>query len=99
MGTLRLPTGDMPKYRVPSYQKGRVASRHSAPISTDKLARLIGTPKSPILVDVRTDDDFAADPRLIPGSLTAGNIPTLSPTWAEDLNARRLPTVASASAD
>lgn len=38
-------------------------------ISPDKLARLIGTPKCPVLVDVRTDEDFDADPRLIPGSL------------------------------
>lgn len=37
-------------------------------ISIEKLLRLIGTPKCPILVDVRTDEDFAADPRLIPGS-------------------------------
>jgi rhodanese-related sulfurtransferase len=34
----------------------------------DKLARLIGTPKCPALLDVRTAEDFAADPRLIPGS-------------------------------
>jgi rhodanese-related sulfurtransferase len=37
-------------------------------ISVDKLARLIGTPNCPALVDVRTDDDYKADPRLIPGS-------------------------------
>jgi hypothetical protein len=37
-------------------------------ISTDKLARLIGTPKCPVLIDVQTDEDFAADPRLIPSS-------------------------------
>jgi rhodanese-related sulfurtransferase len=37
-------------------------------ISPEKLARLIGTPKCPLLIDVRTDDDFASDPRLIPGS-------------------------------
>jgi rhodanese-related sulfurtransferase len=38
-------------------------------ISPDKLARLIGTPKSPVLIDVRIDEDFDADPRLIPGSV------------------------------
>src|SRR6266508_3255719 len=37
-------------------------------ISLDKLSRLIGLPKCPHLIDVRTDEDFAADPRLIPGS-------------------------------
>src|SRR5437660_1701356 len=38
-------------------------------ISPDKLARLIGTAKTPALIDVRTDEDFAADPRLIPAAL------------------------------
>ncbi len=37
-------------------------------ISADKLARLVGTPKCPVLVDVRTDEDFGADPRLIPSA-------------------------------
>jgi rhodanese-related sulfurtransferase len=37
-------------------------------ISCDKLARLIGLPHAPALVDVRTADDFAAHPHLIPGS-------------------------------
>jgi rhodanese-related sulfurtransferase len=37
-------------------------------ISSEKLSRLIGTAKAPMLVDVRIDDDFAADPRLIPGA-------------------------------
>ncbi|MCP4621318.1 MAG: sulfurtransferase [Bradyrhizobium sp.] len=38
-------------------------------ISSDKLARLIGTAKAPTLIDIRIDDDFAADPRLIPGAV------------------------------
>jgi rhodanese-related sulfurtransferase len=38
-------------------------------ISPDKLARLIGTPKCPALIDVCTDEDFACDPRLIPGAV------------------------------
>lgn len=38
-------------------------------ISVDKLTRLIGTPKAPLLLDVRTDDDFDADPRLLPSSI------------------------------
>ena len=37
-------------------------------ISPQKLARLVGVPHSPALIDVRTDDDFAADPRLIPAA-------------------------------
>jgi rhodanese-related sulfurtransferase len=38
-------------------------------IATDKLARLIGTANTPALIDVRTDEDFAADARLIPGAI------------------------------
>ena len=38
-------------------------------ISQDKLIRLIDTPRCPNLVDVRNEEDFAADPRLIPGSV------------------------------
>jgi rhodanese-related sulfurtransferase len=37
-------------------------------ISSEKLSRLIGTAGAPTLVDVRIDEDFAADPRLIPGA-------------------------------
>ena len=37
-------------------------------ISSDKLFRLIGTAKAPALIDVRTDEEFAGDPRLIPGA-------------------------------
>ncbi|WP_376100273.1 chromate resistance protein ChrB domain-containing protein [Roseomonas sp. CCTCC AB2023176] len=33
-----------------------------------QLARLVGLPDSPVILDVRTEEDFAADPRLIPGS-------------------------------
>ncbi len=37
-------------------------------IQSAKLARLIGTPGCPAIIDVRDEDDFAADPQLIPGS-------------------------------
>ncbi len=37
-------------------------------ISPDKLARLIGTPKCPILIDVRLAEDFASAPQFIPGA-------------------------------
>jgi 3-mercaptopyruvate sulfurtransferase SseA len=46
-----------------------------ASISSDKLSRLIGTAYVPTLVDVRNDDDFAADPSLIPGAQRGGHIP------------------------
>ena len=38
-------------------------------ISVEKLFRLIGTPGCPAIVDVRTDEDFQKDPRLIPGAV------------------------------
>lgn len=37
-------------------------------ITIQQLARLIGTPDCPVLVDVCIDEDFNADPRLIPGA-------------------------------
>ncbi|WP_029063058.1 sulfurtransferase/chromate resistance protein [Labrenzia sp. DG1229] len=37
-------------------------------ISISQLSRLIGTPESPVIVDVRIDEDFNDDPHLIPGS-------------------------------
>jgi rhodanese-related sulfurtransferase len=37
-------------------------------ISVDKLVRLIGTPKCPTLIDLRAQNEFDADPRLIPSS-------------------------------
>jgi rhodanese-related sulfurtransferase len=49
-------------------------------ISSDKLYRLIGTPGAPTLVDVRIDDDFAADPRLIPGATRRSHLNV--PDWA-----------------
>ncbi len=55
-------------------------------ISIDKLVRLIGTPTCPALVDVRLDEDFAADPRLIPGAIRRphGSVET----WASTLAGR-----------
>jgi rhodanese-related sulfurtransferase len=38
-------------------------------ITTSQLSRLVGLPNAPAIVDVRTDDDFKSDPRLLPGSL------------------------------
>ncbi|WP_296706774.1 sulfurtransferase/chromate resistance protein [Rhodoblastus sp.] len=53
-------------------------------ISPDKLSRLLGSPKGPILIDVRPEADFAADPRLIPGSVRrdAGAIALWGPALA-----------------
>lgn len=38
-------------------------------ISVSTLARLVGTPDCPVLLDVRIDADFDADPYLIPGAV------------------------------
>lgn len=38
-------------------------------IPSEKLARLVGTLNCPALIDVRTDAEFEADPRLIAGSV------------------------------
>lgn len=51
-------------------------------ISVEKLARLMGTPSCPVLIDVRTGEDFAADPRLIPAGMRRSYRNT--PDWAGD---------------
>jgi rhodanese-related sulfurtransferase len=38
-------------------------------ITSPQLSRLVGLPQAPAIVDVRTDEDYRADPRLLPGSL------------------------------
>lgn len=55
-------------------------------ISVDTLARLIGTPAAPDVIDVRTDEDFAADPRLIPGAIRRSHRDVVD--WAGQLQTR-----------
>jgi rhodanese-related sulfurtransferase len=55
-------------------------------ISHEKLVRLIGVPRGPALIDVRTDEDFAADPRLIPGAVRRSH--ELVASWAAEYAAR-----------
>ena len=38
-------------------------------ITPEKLARLIGTPNAPVIIDACIDEDFALDQRIIPGSI------------------------------
>jgi rhodanese-related sulfurtransferase len=38
-------------------------------ITVSQLSRLVGLPDCPTILDVRVDEDFAADPRIIPGAL------------------------------
>jgi rhodanese-related sulfurtransferase len=65
--------------------QGRAMSSVNS-IASEKLARLVGTPKCPALLDVRPDDDFSADPRLLPGSVrrSADGVDE----WAAEFRAR-----------
>jgi len=42
-------------------------------ISPEQLSRLIGLPDAPVVLDVRTEEDFAADPHLIPTTRRAAH--------------------------
>jgi rhodanese-related sulfurtransferase len=55
-------------------------------ISSDKLCKLIGTANTPALIDVRTDEDFAADPRLIPGAVRRSH--EQAADWGEEFSGR-----------
>jgi rhodanese-related sulfurtransferase len=55
-------------------------------ITVSQLSRLIGLPHSPTIIDVRGDEDFAADPRLIPGSQRR-DFSTVA-SWAPDYKDR-----------
>lgn len=52
-------------------------------ISSDKLSRLVGTSNAPTVIDVRIDEDFAADPRLIPGATRRSHLDVQD--WASRL--------------
>ncbi|PZV37417.1 chromate resistance protein ChrB domain-containing protein [Mesorhizobium kowhaii] len=49
-------------------------------ITVSQLSRLIGLPGAPVIIDVRIDEDFDADPRLLPAS-SRRDFKTVS-TWA-----------------
>jgi rhodanese-related sulfurtransferase len=55
-------------------------------ISAEKLARLIGRPDCPALIDVCTEDDFACDPRLMPGAMRRSHRDVAE--WAADFAGR-----------
>ena len=56
-------------------------------IPIDKLVRLFGTAKGPAIIDVRTDEDFAAEARLIPGAVRRPWAEVAS--WAADYRGRQ----------
>jgi rhodanese-related sulfurtransferase len=51
-------------------------------ITTSQLARLIGLPHAPAIVDVRIDEDYQAEPRLIPGAVRRDH--RTASSWAAD---------------
>ena len=54
-------------------------------ITVAQLSRLVGTPAAPIIIDVRTDQDFEADPRILPAALRCPHrdIESLAPRLAQ----------------
>lgn len=60
-------------------------------ISVAQLARLVGRPDCPALIDVRTDEDYAANPRLIPGAVRRSWSDV--PSWADAFVAAGKPAV------
>lgn len=60
-------------------------------ITVPQLTRLVGLPNAPVLLDVRTEEDFAADPRSLPGALRR-DWRTAS-TWAREYADRSVVTV------
>ncbi len=53
-------------------------------ITPEKLNRIIGTLSAPTIIDVRNDEDFSADPRLIPGSIRRDYRKVAE--WADELS-------------
>jgi rhodanese-related sulfurtransferase len=63
-------------------------------ISPDKLSRLIGTANAPALIDVRLDEDFAADPRIIPGAVRRSHQNVQD--WAPSFSGRNVVVISRA---
>jgi rhodanese-related sulfurtransferase len=60
-------------------------------ITPSQLARLLGTPDVPVVLDVRTDEDFAGDPRILPGTVRRDFRSVAS--WADDFAGRPVAVV------
>src|SRR5260370_30673077 len=86
MGVLRSPReATCPSIASRISHEGALMSSFTS-ISPDKLARLIGTAKMPALIDVRNDEDFAADQRLIPGAVRRNH--QQAPDWGKEFSGR-----------
>ena len=57
-------------------------------ITVPQLSRLIGMPHGPVFIDVRPDEDFAADPRLIPGTIRRSAAEPA--TWTAELSGKKV---------
>lgn len=60
-------------------------------ITVSQLSRLIGLPGAPVIIDVRIDEDFDADPRLLPAS-SRRDFKTVS-TWADEFTGKPVTVV------
>lgn len=60
-------------------------------ITVSQLSRLIGTPSAPAIIDVRIDEDYNAETRLLPASLRRSH--TTVAEWARDFAGRRVVVV------
>ncbi|TIU03444.1 MAG: sulfurtransferase, partial [Mesorhizobium sp.] len=60
-------------------------------ITVSQLSRLIGLPGAPAIVDVRIEDDYNADPRLLPTS-SRRDFKTVS-TWASEYAGSRVAVI------
>src|SRR5262245_23614108 len=87
-GSARLPREATAERSRPllSLQGGRMSS--PTEITAQQLARLIGLPDAPIILDVRSDDAFARDARLIPTALRRDG--GAAESWAPAFSGRRV---------
>jgi rhodanese-related sulfurtransferase len=60
-------------------------------ITASQLSRLIGTPDAPLIVDVRIDEDHAADPRMLPASIRRDH--RMAAAWASAYAGRSIAVV------
>jgi len=60
-------------------------------ITVSQLSRLIGLPQAPAVVDVRIEDDYRTDPRLLPGSVRRDY--RTSEQWAADYRGKSVVVV------
>ena len=60
-------------------------------VTAPQLGRLIGLPDTPVLIDVRIDDDFNVDPRILPCAIRRDFRQVAS--WAPDVAGRHVAVV------